>query len=230
MPPIETVVTSGCGGSYAYAWEFASFWCVGSLLKRSDNSGANNKAYLSDSLTDFIAAGVETGMVLYNLTDGSLGDVTVVGQHTLTATLTGGTDNDWDSGDVYRIVLIDAHTIATIAQVLEIAASDIHAVLGAVGACSCTWASWASKFLKKLNIIEAAAFYSCPCAKPSMTEEMRQNLLGWGERQLELLRTGKLEVCAGSTGADFPALDWAEQSVTDFAAAQIIDNAEDRSS
>lgn len=220
----------GCTARYAESWEFASFWCSGLLLK-GIHRGAANAADLLDSYTDFEAAGVEAnvGMVLYNLTDGSHGPVTAVTQHTLTASLAGGTDNDWDVNDAYRIVTIDQNTIATIENVLDIAVGDIHAALAASGACSCALASWASKLLKKLNIIEAAAFYQCPCAKPNLSDDVRQNLLDWAERQLELIRTGKLELCAGSTGSEFPAVDWAEQGVNEFAQAQIIDNAEDRS-
>lgn len=226
----ENVVTSGCGGAYAYAWEFASFWCTSSLLKRKDDSGVNAKAYLQDSQTDFLQAGVQAnvGMVLYNLTDGSSGPVTAVDQHTLTATLTGGTDNRWDNNDEYRIVLIDAHEIATIANVLEMTAGDIHIALAASGACACTLSTAGKHLVKKLNIIEAAAFYQCQCARPVISEEVRGRYLEWADRQLENIRVGRLELCSGSTGSEFPAIDWAEQSSTDFAGAEILWNEEQR--
>ena len=44
---------------------------------------------------------------------------------------------------------------ATIDVFLDIAASDIHAALAAVGACDCTLATWAEPYLLKLNVIEA---------------------------------------------------------------------------
>ncbi len=215
-----------CTGRYAEAWQFAAFWCHNSLLKRADTGVANDRTYLEDSQVDFEKGGVEAnvGMILYNLTDGSSGPVTAVGQHTLTATLSGGAENLWDSGDSYRIVTIDAAEIAAIENFLDIAASDLHAAMAAQDMCDCTLAGWATTFLQKLNIIDAEVYYHCSCQTPSLSEESRQALLDWMTGQLELIRTGKIELCAGATGAEYPVLDWAEQSVTEFAAARVIWN------
>lgn len=219
-------VTSGCGGRYAEAWQFAAFWCVSSIIRNIDNSGIDGKLFLQDSVINFETEGVvaDKGMILYNLSDGSSGPVTAVTANTLTANLSGGTDNLWDDDDEYRIVPITAREIATIQHYLDIAASDIHAALAAQGMCSCTFASWAAGYLQKLNVIDAAAYYRCPCASPQLTDEARQNYLEWMSAQLELIRTGKIELCAGATGAEFPVVDWAEQSSTEFAAARIIFN------
>ena len=219
-----------CSGRYAQAWEFNSFWCASSLLQRVDDSAGAGNASLEDSQTDFIAAGVRAGvgMVLYNLTDGSSGPVIAIpDEHTLTATLAGGTANLWDDGDEYRIVPITAQEIAAINHYLDIAASDVHSALAASGQCDCTLASWASEYLKKLNIIDAALYFSCSCQSPSLSEEAKQRFLDWMSAQLELIRMDKVDVCGG-TGAEFPALDWAEQSSTEFAAAQIIFNDRNR--
>ena len=56
-----------------------------------------------------------------------------------------------------------------------------------------------------------------------MTEDMRQAFLNWMDNQLELIRTGKKELCDGETGADFPAVDWAEQAWNDFNTQVIIE-------
>jgi hypothetical protein len=126
---------------------------------------------------------------------------------------------------VWRIVTLTENQIATIEQYLEITANNIHASLAAVGACDCTLASWAEQYLKKLNIIETGAFHKCPCAKPDMSDEERRLLLEWSDRQLELIRTGNIELCAGHTGADYPSLGWASQTLTERTAAEIIANA-----
>ena len=222
---------SNCTGRFAEAHEYASLLCVGSLLKRV-HTGANNAAILTDSQGDFVNGGVvaNVGMVLYNVTDGSSGAVTAVTATTMTATLTGGTENLWDTGDVYRIVTIDANEIATIEMYLDIAASDVHAALAASGACDCTLATWAAEYLKKLNIFDALGYYMCPCAKVKLSDDARKGFLDWAEAQFKLLRTGEQEVCDGETGSDFPAIDWADQSVTEFAAAKIISNDIDRNS
>ena len=107
---------------------------------------------------------------------------------------------------------------------LEITATNIHASLAAVGACDCTLAAWVLNWLKKLNIIEAGVMYNSRCGRPSLTDEAKRMFLEWTDRQLELIRTSKIEVCEGATGADFPSIDWAEQATTEFAARRIIIN------
>ena len=216
-----------CTGRYAEAWEFAAFWCVGSKVVGVDNGGGAAVAALTDTTANFIEDGIRAnvGMVLYNTTTGLSGQVTAVTTSTLTAT--GVT---WTDGDAYRIVPIDGDEISTIEVYLDIAAGDIHAAMYQSGMCDCSLASWATGLLSKLNIIEAAAFYQCPCAKPNISDEMRGRYLDWCSTQLEAIRTSHLELCAGATGADFPAIGWAEVGWTPFATAQIITNYEDRNS
>ena len=52
--------------------------------------------------------------------------------------------------------LNDPIAIADIERALDLAASDVHMALAAVGACDCTLASYALSYLKKLNVIDAA--------------------------------------------------------------------------
>ncbi len=113
---------------------------------------------------------------------------------------------------------------AVINNFLRIAASDINAALAASGQCDCTLASWALEYLKKIDVIDAAIYHRCSCARPQLTDEMRQAFLTWMNEQLALIRQGKLELCAGATGAEYPAIGWAEYSFTDYNAAQIIVN------
>jgi len=48
---------------------------------------------------------VVAGDKIYNITDGSVGTVTSISGSTITCSggLSGGTDNDWDSGDIYEV-------------------------------------------------------------------------------------------------------------------------------
>jgi hypothetical protein len=48
------------------------------------------------------------GYRIYNTTDGSNGSITANTATTVTATLAGGTENDWDTGDAYIIVALPA--------------------------------------------------------------------------------------------------------------------------
>ena len=59
-------------------------------------------AALVDSSEPWIAGELE-GMQVFNQTDGSSGFITANTIDTVTATLAGGTDNDWDVNDVYEI-------------------------------------------------------------------------------------------------------------------------------
>jgi hypothetical protein len=129
--------------------------------------------------------------------------------------------------DFWCIDCTDNDHEETINHFLEIAASDIHSALAATGACDCTLASWAAGYLAKLNIIEAAAYYQCPdpCGGPRLTDEMRQAYMTWINEQLKMLAMGDLDVCAGATGRNFPAIAAAERAWNEFAAAGIIYNA-----
>ena len=124
--------------------------------------------------------------------------------------------------------LDDADVVAEINSYLELAASDVHAALAAVGACDCTLESWATQLLKKLNIIDAAVLQNCPCGN-RISDDRKETLQLWLERQYELIRTGKIPLCAGDSGADFPAVGTAEMSWTGWNEARIVNNESRRS-
>ena len=108
---------------------------------------------------------------------------------------------------------------------LDAAAGNIHAAMAAVNACDCTLAVWAPAFLKKINLIEAGTLVQCRCVNTNLTVEEKRLWLEWADRQLDLIRTSKIDVCAGATAGDWPSIGWASQSLTDRAAAEIIANA-----
>ena len=68
------------------------------------HTGANNSATLINAGARWPQSLV--GATVYNITDGSFGDITAISGDgtTITAALAGGTDDDWDTGDVHRIV------------------------------------------------------------------------------------------------------------------------------
>lgn len=80
--------------------------CQYGLLVEGDYTGTHDGPSGAATLTDSAAtwtSGEYVGLVLYNITDGSSGLITANTGTTITATLSGGTENDWDSGDSYRI-------------------------------------------------------------------------------------------------------------------------------
>lgn len=88
------------------------------LLFSGTHDGLADAAALTDTGRDFIQMGVRVGDIVRNITDGSEGIITVVAATILTATLGGGSEDDWDIGDTYNIV--DGATLDLIARGLEI--------------------------------------------------------------------------------------------------------------
>ena len=126
----------------------------------------------------------------------------------------------WCVGD---LPLSDDET-AMIDTYLGIAASDVHASLAAAGMCDCTLADWATPYLKKLNLIDAAIFHRCPCGRPELTDAQKTAYLFWINEQLTLIRESKMDLCAGETGASFPAQAWGRQGLTAWATAELFIN------
>ncbi len=69
------------------------------------HSGANNASTLTDANKAWTAS-ILIGGTIVNETDGSSGTITANTSTTVTATLSGGTDHDWDTGDIYSITNI----------------------------------------------------------------------------------------------------------------------------
>jgi hypothetical protein len=164
-------------------------------------------------------------MILTNTTQNTEGPITAVTATTVTAT--GVT---WDNLDVFRLVLANGLELDTVEHYLNVASSDIHVALHSAAACDCNWESWVTNdgdaigLLAKLNIIDAASYYACHCGQPRFSDNQQARYLTWMSQQLDMIVTGKLELCHGHTGSAFPSMGWAEQSHTDFQAAQIIWN------
>ena len=66
------------------------------------HDGDNDAAVMSDSGETFTASQF-VGMTLYNVTDVSSCTVTANDGTTITCTLAGGTDNNWDTNDVWQV-------------------------------------------------------------------------------------------------------------------------------
>jgi hypothetical protein len=119
---------------------------------------------------------------------------------------------------------------------LDIAAADIWANIASVGACDCTLAPWAAVFLRKLNVIDGMVNHSCPCNRIYISGELNINAdeimewRDWMDEQFTLIRTGKIELCADATGSQYPAMTWAQQSLTDWNSARIVLNDQLRNS
>lgn len=67
------------------------------------HTGANNAAILTSATGAFTSKDIYPGDIVQNTTDGSEATITAITATTITGALSGGTDNDWDTGDAYRI-------------------------------------------------------------------------------------------------------------------------------
>ena len=88
------------------------------VLFSGTHDGASNNADLIDTGRDFTTLGIRIGDIAKNVTDGSQGTITAIVDDTITATLSGGTDDDWDAADVYNI--LDGGTLDLIARGFEL--------------------------------------------------------------------------------------------------------------
>jgi hypothetical protein len=122
-----------------------------------------------------------------------------------------------------QLDLDDEVIVSAIESALDLAASDVHAALASVGACDCTYPAWAEIYLAKLNIIDAAVIQNCPCGN-KLSDTEKATFLQWLDRQFELIRAGKVEVCDGETGADYPAFGVIQRGLTEFSKAEIAFN------
>lgn len=67
------------------------------------HDGDNDVATVMTDSGEAFTASEFIGMAIYNVTDGSSGTITANSTTTITATLAGGTGNDWDTNDVWQI-------------------------------------------------------------------------------------------------------------------------------
>ena len=113
---------------------------------------------------------------------------------------------------------------AQLNRTLRLAATRINMARQAQGACDCTLSATSVEYLKYLNCILAIAFYNCKCTNLNVTVEEKKMYMEAALADLELIQTGKIELCAGETGADFPWTGSAQQGWTEATQVQIIVN------
>jgi len=207
-----------CSGSLATSFDFGVFWCLEELLAGVDDSAGGPAATVTENDRDFTTLGLAPGMPVYNATKGTYGKVTTIAAHTL------GTTTAWWASDVYNVLPMPPDQVATIERYLAIASGDIHAARAASGGCACTLASWAAEHLRKLCVVEAAVFHNCPCGNARLSDAMKQTYLRWVTDELANIRMGKIELCEGETGSEFPAVGWIEMGWSPWSQGQIVMN------
>jgi len=203
-----------CEMRYAEAFDYAILWMCKSVLAGVDTAGAG--LVLTDAAKNFTTERVEVGMPVYNPTSHTYGKITAVGTTTVDTTIT------WTLGDSYQIVKVATDEVAMIESYLQIAAADINAARAAVYGCDCTVSTALDMYMRKLNVIDAAIWHNCPCARPNLSDSMRQNMLFWVTEQLNAIADGTMELCQGYGGRNVPAIGFAQMAWTNWRAAEII--------
>lgn len=102
-------------------------------------------------------------------------------------------------------------------------AARINASLAATAQCDCTLASWGQELLDNLNMIAAALLVYGHCGV-GFSNDQREFWDKWLADQLELIRTGEMDLCLGATGPNYPAYGTATRAVTSFQKAELIAN------
>lgn len=72
-------------------------------IPTGSHTAADNQAAMTDALASLVVAKAAIGDVITNLTDGSKCTLTAVAATVGTCTLAGGVENNWDTGDNYKI-------------------------------------------------------------------------------------------------------------------------------
>ena len=97
---IRSLIDTNAVSQYKHI-SFAAAWKVSA--DTGTHNGSANAATLSDSTAAWTTDCFK-GWTLQNTTDGSSGVITANTATTITATLSGGSDNDWDVSDAYNIL------------------------------------------------------------------------------------------------------------------------------
>ena len=102
---VRIVVNGNTEHRYEYTTYSSATFTLKSIPNGTVTTANGAGTTLTDSAATFVTSGVKAGMLVRNTTDGSIGYVVSVDSETqLTISgLSGGTDNDWDSGDAYQI-------------------------------------------------------------------------------------------------------------------------------
>ena len=84
-------------------------WIDDTPIMTGTHKGADGASVLSDPGKDFKSCGADPNLslLLKNTTDGSEGALSASTENSMTCTLAGGTNNDWDNGDTYELYITD---------------------------------------------------------------------------------------------------------------------------
>lgn len=125
-----------------------------------------------------------------------------------------------DEGEVTGVTQPDSQTLQ---RNIDMAASEVNMSLQASGQFTCNKSEEGNMFLKLLNIVGAMLLTEWDNAR-FLEQFDRTRYQDWKDSNLELLRTGHMELCEGETNVDYPAVATAEVGYTPEAMDEILRN------
>jgi hypothetical protein len=109
----------------------------------------------------------------------------------------------------------------SIERSLTMAAGMINMAISTQGAQDCAFSEAAEQSLQMINFIMAAVTFNCRCASPNLATDEKQMWLRWIDDQLAAIRDGRVELCDGETGTEYPSAGIAQQVHTVWQADQL---------
>lgn len=107
---------------------------------------------------------------------------------------------------------------------LKFSSGRIRMALRTSGQYDCPKDEDACNYLKEINMTLAAVMSNATCFR--LSDEQRRLMAEQVAAQIELIRTGEMEICAGETGKDYPAFGVAQYGTTTRQRATLIMNTE----
>lgn len=95
------------------------------VTQTGTHDGGDGQAIMTDSTAAFTVDAL-IGFYLFNTTDGSHGIITDNDATTITATLAGGTENDWDDDDVYEVRTHQYDARIHRVEIVKIEDTEVH--------------------------------------------------------------------------------------------------------
>jgi len=201
-------------------FDFTVYWGIDMIIAGIDDSGGGPSVFVTDADGLFVERNILPGAIIRNLTTGVEGRVNTVTSQSVLQTSTA----TWTSGDEYNIAPMDWAQYRVVELSLKKAIGTVAMALTAAGAGNETYSSYGLDYLKNLVMLIAVVVHNAPCKGAKLDPAQRESYMQWIQTELSNLRSGKTEVVSGYTGAEFPAIGWAEQAVTEWGAGQIAFN------
>jgi len=178
------------------------------VLSSGTDDTSTNAAFLTDSTATFVTDGVVAGDVILNVTDGSSAVIISLTETTIVGTLSGGSENDWDSGETYSIqqTLLPGSRSVTFDGASGTLAVGNYVLLGTAGAVNAEIRRIQSLGSYSGTAASGTVFLDYPTGFPHVTNstiDERTNAIPTGSTYTAATTGGHPQGTAGDGGINF---------------------------